>query len=213
MGATWKTKSMFDLDFEEESFCDLLNASGIETFSFDIPETNHSDVVSICQELITTHNIQNVMGYSYGCLPAMDIALSNEIKNLIMLDPFSGVPIKCEENDSKLHYKTEDVYSTIKEHSYMSELVSLAYIKTLGQSFDVCKFPKQYSKDNFDKYTNWNLHRKLKCNTLVAFTESSKKELRLKFSTLQQRFYPYSHWILLESGRKRLCEDLSAVLK
>lgn len=213
MGGTWKTKSMFDLDFDEDSFCDLLNSSGIETITFDIPETNHNDVITICEELIKTYNIKNVMGYSYGCLPAIDISLSHKINSLILLDPFSGIPINKIETEDTLLYETKDVYDVVKANTYMSDSAMNSYIKSLGDSFSVSRFPKKFSKTHFDYYTDWRLHRKIKCSTLVAFTESSKPEMHNRFSTLKSKFYNNSHWILLEDGRKRLCEDVCAVLK
>lgn len=213
MGGTWKTKSMFDLDFNEDSFCKLLNDSGIETFTFDIPETNHNDVVSICQDLINANNIKNIMGYSYGCLPAIDLSLCNNLNSLVLLDPFSGLKINKQEHDDRLYYKSSDVYDVVTNNCYLSQSALKSYIDSLGESFSVSNFPKKFSSTNFDKYTDWRLHRSIRCNKFVAFTESSKQEMHVKFSTIPRKFYKSSHWILIEEGRKSLCEDVCAVLK
>lgn len=214
MGGTWMTKSMFDLDFpeQENSFCQLLNELGIETFTFDITQKTHSDVVEYCKHIMVTHNITNVMGYSYGCLPAID--LSNITSNLILLDPFSGIKIQKEERDGRLYYKSSDVKDIIDKHTYIQDNVKLKYLESLGNDFDVSNFPKAYSKQNFDYYTDWKIHRKLRnSNPLVIFTESSKPEIHKKFSTLKTKFFANSHWILLEEGRKPLSLEVAKHLK
>jgi pimeloyl-ACP methyl ester carboxylesterase len=91
-GATWKIASMFDLKSDEDSFCDLLLADNIEVFSFDVPDTDHSSVVNWVYQLVEEHNINYIMGYSYGCISAIECALTHQLDGIILLDPFSGVP-------------------------------------------------------------------------------------------------------------------------
>jgi hypothetical protein len=212
MGGTWRTKSMFDLDFED-NFCSILNSYGIETFTFDIPETSHQHVLEICTKLVTEHNIKNVMGYSYGCLPAIDLSLQNQLDNLILLDPFSGIKIPKKEVEGRLYYKSSDVKEIIDSYTNVPADVKQLYLNSLGDEFDVSSFPKEYSKEHHNYYSDWRTHRKIKCKNLVAFTKSSKPEIHTKFSTLKCKFYDSSHWILLEEGRKPLAEDVKNMLK
>lgn len=212
MGATWKTKSMFDLDFKD-NFCSILNSNGIETFTFDIPETSHQNVVDICNDVIKENNITNIMGYSYGCLPAIDLSLELGIDNLILLDPFTPVKLNKTESNNRFYYNKSDIKTTLDLYTSIPENIKDIHLNTLPMMFDVSNFPNEYSKNNFEYYSSWKTHTSLKCKTLVAFTKSSNPEIHKQFSTLNCKFYDASHWILLEEGRKPLAVDVKNMLK
>ena len=214
MGATWKTKSMFDLDSDQESFCQILNNNGIETFAFDIPETSHDDVLNITFELIETHNIKNVMGYSYGCITAFDAAFRYKLDNVILLDPFSGTQIKNEEFDTHYEYNTSDVKTTIDEVCSIPESVKECYLSSLGGSkFNSPKYPKLKSRESYNTYTSRDAFDTLQGRLTVNFTDCVKQEVYEKYSMLNPTMYNSSHWILLESGRQELAKNVLTLIR
>lgn len=214
MGATWKTKSMFDLDCREDSFCKILNKNNIETFAFDIPDTCHEDVLQATYDIVEKYNIRNVMGYSYGCIAAFEAGIKYKLDNVILLDPFSGTQIKNKEFDTYYTYNVLDVKETVDAFSNMSEGVKENYLNSLGSFiFNSPKYPKIFSKSSYDFYTNKSVLSLSQSKITVAFTNCVKEEVYSKYEFLSPRMYDSSHWILLEEGRMQLANDVLSLIR
>jgi hypothetical protein len=87
MGKTWKYKTMFDLDMEEDSFADILYNAGIDVISVDWQTGDtHQTIFKKCRDLVNIQNPDYIMGYCYGCAVASAIG-NNKTKHMFMLDP------------------------------------------------------------------------------------------------------------------------------
>lgn len=214
-GATWKTKSMFDIDCEEDSFCDMLVENGIETFTFDIPFTNHDDVFNTAKYIIEENNVQNIMGYSYGCITALQYAQQNKIGRMILLDPFSpGTKVPKLELEDKMEFRRESIAELIQQTS-MNDIMKRAYLQSLDEVFYAPKYPILMSQKVRSAYTNEFFLSSLKCDeVLVIFTANPSDQIKRAYRKFNMQIYPEaSHWILLEDGRKDLCKTISTALK
>lgn len=215
MGGTWRTKSMFDLDFphKEKSFCQLLNESGIETFTFDIDHSSHQEVVTQCKELILNHKIKNIMGYSYGCLPAID--LSDIVGSIILLDPFSGVNIPHTIMEDSIFYSKADIIKIVESESNIDDNVKQLYYNSLEECVVRSFIFKKHVQNSYEEYTSPNKLKTIKCKTFIAFTNSSNQIMRNKHSIFKDvKYYKdASHWILIENSRVDLCRDIVERIK
>jgi len=206
---------MFDLDCEEDSFCDMLVEDGIETFTFDIPFSNHDDVFKNVTNIIKENTVQNIMGYSYGCITALQYAQQNKISKLILLDPFSpGTKIPKKELDDKVEFRRDSVAEVIEQTS-MNKTMKHAYLQSLDEVFYAPKYPIQTSQKFRSAYTNEFFLSSLKCDeVLVIFTGTPSDQIKRAYRKFNTQIYSEaSHWILLEEGRKDLCKTVSALLK
>jgi pimeloyl-ACP methyl ester carboxylesterase len=207
---------MFDIDCEEDSFCDILVENGIETFTFDIPFTNHDDVFKTTKHIIEENNVQNIMGYSYGCVTAMQYAQRNKIGTLILLDPFShGIKVPKIELNNKLEFHRESIAELIEKQTSMNETMRRAYLESLDEVFYAPKYPIATTRRVRSAFMSEFFLSSLQCDdVLVIFTGEPDEQAKRAYEKFNTQFYPNaSHWILLEDNRKQLCKALSAVLK
>jgi hypothetical protein len=206
---------MFDLDCEEDSFCDMLVEDGIETFTFDIPSSNHNDVFKTVKTIIKENDVQNIMGYSYGCIAALQYAQQNKIGKLILLDPFSpGIKVPKIELEDKVEIRRDSVAEVIEQTS-MNEIMKHAYLQSLDEIFYAPKYPIQITQQFRSAFTDEFFLSTLKCDGIfVIFTGTPSEKIKRVYRKFDTKIYSQaSHWILLEEARKDLCKTVSALLK
>ena len=206
---------MFDLDCEEDSFCDMLVESGIETFTFDIPFSSHDEVFKTAKHIIKENNVQNIMGYSYGCITALQYAQQNKISRLILLEPFPlDTKIPKIDLQDKLEFRRDSVAKLIEQTS-INETMKRAYLQSLEEVFYTPKYPSIITKKVRAAYTNEVFLSSLNCDEVFVFcTGNHSDQIKKAFCKFNIQIYPQaSHWILLEEGRKELCKTVSALLK
>lgn len=185
MGATWKYETMFGSTFLPDNFESLLNSHGIETYSVDYgKDDTFNDVVSACKEI----HFDYVMGYSLGCFLA--IALANQSKGIILLDPNSHIDHSQQKYiqdidtankffDSDIENKNHNVHTTLD-----FSLIKPTNKKTLFLF-------SEYGKNNNSLMTDsGKCFRMLRNKTTVVIPESS-------------------HYIMLESKRFEAAKIIS----
>jgi|LakMenE18May11ns_1017448.scaffolds.fasta_scaffold9785495_2 pimeloyl-ACP methyl ester carboxylesterase len=212
-GATWKIASMFDLKSDEDSFCDLLLADNIEVFSFDLPDTDHASVVNWVYQLVEEYKINYIMGYSYGCISAIECALTHQLDGIILLDPFSGVPTPSVEINNTFEYTVSEIEQLINDSTSINNNIKKLYLDSLSPNdkFTAPTYPKKLVMDrkflNLIAWTNIGL---IRCPVFTAFTSTARPQVKNYFSRFkQQTFTNSSHWILLEDGRFALAAEVS----
>jgi alpha/beta superfamily hydrolase len=228
MGATWHNKSMFDLDSDQPSLASILQASNIETYTFDIfgsgpgPKDyfigdQHQANVDYAVELIEQHNIDYIFAYSYGGIIAIDVALRTAIKGIIMLDPFANISIPFGETLDRDKYIVEpsvvaqalvDFNTKIDSNIVQSHLNSLSNTDTLITA----TYPKIVSRQRFKTFfTQDNFLGILdKCRVQVVLTKDRPVRFeQLGIPNLVIRNNNASHWIMLEDERFWLAETIS----
>lgn len=212
-GATWKIKSMFDIDLDEDSFCDILVKNNVEVFSFDFPSTNYEDALTKAKTLIKDNKIDYVMGYSFGCILLLECELELNLSGMILLDPFSPpLPIKNVEVGDQFKYQIADIKETLDARTFIKEHIKQAHIKTLSDSDALMAptFPKKLVSDGrFFTLPTWIDTNLIKCPVYVAFTNTAVDLIKNHVKNLKQKTYiNSSHWILLEDGRYELAADI-----
>lgn len=212
-GATWKYKSMFDIDIDEDSFCDILVANGIEVFSFDLSNTDYNDVLNKTKMLVKNFEIDYIMGYSFGCIAASECALELNLSGIILLDPFSPpAPIKNTEIDNQFKYQISDIKETLDTKTFIKEHIKQAHIKTLSDSDILMSptFPKKLVSDGkFSTLPAWTEVNNISCPIYAAFTNTAKDFVKNYYKVAEQKTYANNtHWILLEDGRVELAKDI-----
>jgi pimeloyl-ACP methyl ester carboxylesterase len=216
-GATWKISSMFDINTNEGSFCDLLLKHNIEVFSFDLPNTNHDNIVSNVRQLVETHGINYIMGYSYGCISAIECALTHKLDGIILLDPFSGVPVPSVTIDNNFEYTVSEIKKLVDDTTSIKDEIKKLYIDSLstGEKFTAPTFPKKLVMDRkFLKLSAWTNIGLVSCPVYVAFTSTARALIKDYFLRFKQKTYTSSsHWILLEDGRFDLANDIDKFIK
>lgn len=216
-GATWKISSMFDIDADEDSFCDLLLQHNIEVFSFDLPDTSHDDVIEKVKQLIETHSINYIMGYSYGCISAIECALTYKLNGIILLDPFSGVPVPSVTVGDHFEYTVSEIKQLVDNTTSIKDEIKKVYIESLstGEKFTAPTYPKKLVMDRkFLTLPAWTNIRLVSCPLYVAFTSTARAPIKDYFLRFKQKTYTTSsHWILLEDGRYTLADDINEFIK
>lgn len=211
-GATWKIASMLDLDSNEDSFCDLLLADNIEVFSFDLPDTDHADVVNKVKHLVEEHKINYIMGYSYGCISAIECALTHHLDGIILLDPFSGVPTPSVEINNTFEYTVSEIKQLINDTTSINNNIKKLYLDSLSPNdkFTAPTYPKKLVMDRkFLNLNAWTSIGLIRCPVFTAFTSTARPQIKNYFSRFKQKtFANSSHWILLEDGRFELATDI-----
>lgn len=213
-GATWKIKSMFDIDINSDSFCDLLIKNNIEVFSFDLPETSHIDLVNTAQILIEQHSIDYVMGYSYGCISSVELALTNDLKGVILLDPYQTnfKRIPAIDTGKTLRFKVQDVKNIVDEVTVMNDEVKQAYLTSLSdtEEFVVPRYPKTLvTNQNFLNLSAWTEIRFVKCPIYTVFSAVATQAVKNYLHMFDHKTYKdNSHWILLEDARFDLADTV-----
>lgn len=212
-GATWKYKSMFDIDIDEDSFCDILVANGVEVFSFDLSNTDYNDVLNKAKTLIKDFKIDYAMGYSFGCIAASECALELDLLGIILLDPFSPPgPIKSIEIGDQFKYQIADIKETLDTKTFIKEHIKDAHIKTLSDTDILLSptFPKKLVSDGkFSTLPAWTDIKSINCPIYCAFTNTAKDFVKNYYGEYKQKTYGNNtHWILLEDGRFELAKDI-----
>jgi thioesterase domain-containing protein len=202
---------MFDLDSEQDSFASILQQLGIETYTFDNSLNGHNDNVNFAVELIKQFDIDYVMGYSYGCITAYDVAKAVSVKGVMFLDPASSAKVNKKHIGNNFVLAKKDVRSALAENNTdISESVSDSYINALSdkETFTVPAYPMNAYKE-CDCFKPGALD---KLNVHMFLTSQSTTESRnwLPESTM---YYPKSsHWIMLEPERYNLANDVSQLM-
>ncbi len=211
MGATWHTKCMFDLDSEQDSFATILQQLGIETYTFDNSLNGHNDNVNFAVELIKQFDIDYVMGYSYGCITAYDVAQCVAVKGVMLLDPASLARVNKKRIGNNFVLAKKDVRSALVENNTdISGLVSDSYINAVSDK-EIFTVPT-YPMDAYKECDYFNPGVLDQSNAHMFLTSQSTPESRtwLPESTM---YYPESsHWIMLEPGRYNLANDVSQLI-
>jgi hypothetical protein len=211
MGATWHTKCMFDLDCAEDSFATLLHKGGIETYTFDIPTTDHQSNVDIAVSLVKQYEIDYILGYSYGCITALDVAKQTKIAGLMFLDPRSQVTVTKQHTDNKILVTRDNVDLALRENNVnITDVVRQAHLAALSNTDvlvvptypgPVCRQTEYFKPANLTELFN-------KQKIQLFLTSQSKEETKL-WNPANTIFYPdSSHWILLEPSRYQLAQDI-----
>lgn len=209
MGATWHTKCMFDVDCAEDSFADILNQHGIETHATDNSPKDHQDNVAQAVDAIKQHNIDYVMGYSYGCITALDISKKIPIKGLLFLDPVAPIQINKQMNPERTIIKKSDVDTALTTYNVTATPeMRQAYLSALGDSdtFEVPSYPIKTQK--FSSFFNMDvsLHHP---NIKLFLTGQSDLKTRTWIPDSTTMYPDSTHWILIEPGRYKLATDIA----
>jgi hypothetical protein len=217
MGSTWKTKNMFDLDMKEINFRQLLNDYGIETFTYDIPETSYEDFYSIAESLVQEHKIDNVMGYCMGGAVTLQLANKFEFNSITVIDVFRPLPKYKIYNEQTGRYECnkQQLLDCINKETKINDSVKAEYLDSLT---DVISSPKYMTKQHMEPIVghmcNKNYLANLKAKKKYLLWSSPfaayQKEIFTGFGT---KGYHASHWILLEEMRKELAKDLSMIVR
>jgi hypothetical protein len=206
MGATWHTKSMFDLDSDEDSFADILSHMGIETYAFDNLPAGHTANVGLAVDLIAQFGIDYVMGYSYGCLTAYDVARQTNIKGLVFLDPVSTPKVKKRRVGDFFEISKASIESAlIENNTSIADNIRIAHINALSTS-DTLMVPT-YPVTKYRESDCFGLDMFAELNIKMFLTSQSTEESRTWSPS--STYYPNSsHWIMLEAGRYALAHDV-----
>jgi hypothetical protein len=231
MGATWHNSCMFDLKTTEPSFADLLNAEGIETYSFNIGGTGpdqplreigdqHTDNIEHALELINEYQIEYVLGYSYGALVLSELIdrLPSCVKGIILLDPYAVLKqdkvILLDNGDKKLVTRQQVSQDLVDYGCNITDAVKYAYLDKLSQpgtELITASYPGKHMKANFEKFSGpANIERLCSKKIVAFFTNTSNKLVRDRFPASATVFWPDStHWILLEQKRFDLAKSIA----
>jgi hypothetical protein len=207
MGATWHTKCMFDLDSDQDSFATVLQQNGIETYTFDNSLNGHKQNVDFAVKLINCFKIDYVLGYSYGCITACDVATQTAIKGVMFLDPVSQSKVNKKRIGRDFLLTKQDVRSALVENNtHIIDNVSESYIHALSNS-DTFVVPA-YPMDVYREYDYFKTNLLEKLNLQIFLTSQCTPESRNWFPNSTIYYPDSSHWIMLESGRYNLANDI-----
>jgi hypothetical protein len=211
MGATWHTKCMFDLDSDQDSFATVLQQLGIETYTFDNSMIGHKDNVDFAVELINRFDIDYVMGYSYGCITAYDVAKRVAVKGVMFLDPSSLAKVNKKRIGNNFILTKKDVRSALIENNTdIVESVGDSYINALSDK-EIFTVPT-YPMDAYNECNYFTPNLLNQPNTRMFLTSQSTTE-SCNWVPESTVYYPESsHWIMLESGRYTLANDISQTI-
>jgi hypothetical protein len=222
MGATWHTKSMFDLDTDEDSFSDILVKHGIETYAIDLigcgdggSIDNVSDPyqhnLEYLKLVIKEHEIDYIMGYSTGCILAKELALSLNIKGVIFLDPSNNIILdKKLINDMFLITKQSVRQALVINGTNIKQKIVDDHINSLcnDEILKVAAYPitGKFLKNFLDPNGLQNFFNV--CNVQTFFTQKAEASVRSLFPSESTFYENSSHWIMLEDGRYQLAHDI-----
>lgn len=208
MGATWHTKCMFDLDCDEDSFADILYELGIETYTFDNLPDSHKSNVELAIKLINDYNIDYILGYSYGCITACDVAQLTTIRGIMLLDPKSQTKVNKTRVADTFTLTKHDVDAALTKNSVaISVAMHRAHIDALSQS-DTFTVPV-YPVDTIGEHSRFSDDLLGQSNLRLFLTGHSTKEVQ-HWNPAITTYYPdSSHWILLEKQRYALAQDVA----
>lgn len=226
MGATWHTKSMFDLDTSEESFSDLLQSKNLETYAFDIfglepnqfpDKINDQHLLNIdyAVDLVEKYNIEYIMGYSYGCLLAGAVSKRTKIKGLILLDPYATTTVsKTYPGNGRIAIdKTSIKRALVDNDTNIEPVIVNDYLHSLCTG-DVLISPwypvSACNREQQQFLQTENIESLMKFSKVKVFcTKQVPDNVKNLFPKEIMVEYPdASHWILLEKYRYQLADDV-----
>jgi predicted esterase YcpF (UPF0227 family) len=217
MGSTWKTKNMFDLDMKEKNFRQLLNDYGIETFTYDIPETSYEDYYNIAESLVKEHKIDNIFGYCIGGVAALQLAKKYDFNSIVVFDAFRPLPLYKTYNENKSRYECnkDQLLKVINTKTKMNIEVKEYFMNSLPEIIYGPDYVlKNIMKKTFGYMYNEDYLKDLKVKKKYLMWSApwaiNQKEVFTGFTT---KGYDASHWILLEQMRYELAKDLSIIVK
>ena len=231
MGATWHSRSMFNLQTIEDNFKTLLLKHNIEPYWFDIVGSeqrtgtigNQHDLnVDCAAKLIEEHSIDYVMGYSYGAIVAADVVLAGaKVKGLILLDPYSGPQHETQtidNGDKKVLTKISILQELARYKSKINKTVVRDYLKNLTPEAELvtAHYPDIVARERRQQFLSKEFLAELSTRLpmLVVFTSMARPEVKEKFPKETIKEYPDStHWILLEEGRFKLANDVKTFIE
>lgn len=227
MGATWHTKSMFDLETKNYSFAKLLNQQGIETYAVDILGSGpgekpkfigdlYDKTLSLLSKVVHTNGIDSIMGYSTGCAFVTDLCKTHLFKKIIFLDPGARVTLDktCQDNDRYVITKTAVSQALTTNQTAVDDITASYHLSALcaGSELVTAAYPitGQYLKKIYKSQTLQKLLAENKIKTF--FTKHSVKPVRDLFQA-NHVYWPHaSHWILLEPYRIQLAHEIEKFL-
>jgi hypothetical protein len=204
MGATWTNKCMFDLDTVEDSFADILKKQNVEVFTFDILDS-HQENLDHASKLIEEFGIDYLMGYSYGCVVAKELAKKHKLKGIMFLDPFAAVVVESIEMNNRLFITEQAICKALEEYkTNIKQSILQDYLKMIvDRPFQI--YPKKVVKEQFEGF---NI-KDLTCALQVFLTKTPKKFVEMLFpKEIIKRNSDASHWILLEDHRYWLADQV-----
>jgi esterase/lipase len=227
MGATWHTKCMFDLETHEPSFAKLLNQQCIETYAVDIIGSGpglkntvigdqYQNTLDLLQYIVEQYKIDHVMGYSTGCVFAVDLLKKYSFKKIILLDPGAQIKISRQVvNDDKYVISKEQVYDILKINEVNVDAWTLAdHVNSLSYSDELVTAAWPIAGNYLNKISQKDIvDLKGNNNVKLFFTKHSLPDMREVFGS-QGVFLPHaSHWVLIEPGRRELATDVAEFIK
>jgi thioesterase domain-containing protein len=198
---------MFDVDCKDDSFADLLVSKGVETYTFDNLPGGHAVNLKTAIDLVNFYNIDYVMGYSYGCITAYEVARATNVKGILLLDPLSKVKVNKQVNGDTLTVTKSDVGQALVDNSViLSDAMRDAYISSLSTTDQLTVFAYPSTMYAKTDYFNPRLFEEL--NACMFLTRQSVEASRT-WCPERTVYYPSSsHWIMLEPTRVDLATDV-----
>jgi pimeloyl-ACP methyl ester carboxylesterase len=232
MGATWHNSCMFDLKSEEPNFSDLLNSHGIETHTFNIvgtgPEAKtgiignaHEANIQQALDMINQHQIEYVLGYSYGAMLVSDMFanLPSCVKGIVLLDPYAVLNVENNvfiDNFDKKIVSRERVAEDLKNlGSTINNSMQAAHLLALSDSETLitATYPGKTMKAGFERFTaqeNINKFTAGNIKFLAVFSKNANPKVASKFPKDSTKIYAdASHWLLLEKERFDFANDVA----
>ena len=226
MGATWDTKSMFDLDTVEDSLADILNQKDIETYAFDIfgggQQINNKSIignlhpknVEYANEIIKEHNIDFVFGHSYGAPIAQHAAMGTSVKGLMFFDPFPTNPNKydikrrwIDDFDKVVFTKSNITAAMLKYSKGINPVIWKDHLDALcdGEVFVTASYTRKVGPKIFNEFYRHSIISEIPKRVFYSF---NCDEDCLDIYDDKVFIPDASHWIALEPFRYQLSEEI-----
>jgi hypothetical protein len=224
MGGTWHTKALFDIDVkDEDSAADLFFKRSIETLAFDTVGTGikhinlpfgnrNADNVNVARQLISGHNIKNVLCYSYGCNVLIELMKDGfTFDHVILLDPKSQAnPRKEHRDDDIIIYDKIDLIKNFKESNInLSPRILQAHLNAMVNAPNG-KIITPYYPNLLDSTAQEIADLQHLCPFRIVFSNQSRANMRELFDEDKQIMYDdASHWMLIEEARHKLVDYIA----
>lgn len=216
---------MFDLDTIEDSFADILQAYGVETYAADLfgsgpgPKPDiigdrYCDNLEYLSAKIKEFDINCVMGYSSGCTVIKDLATQFAFDSIILLDPAarSKMTKQLVNNDKYIINKSAVAQALVDNETTIDPRIAQDYIDAMTTELELvtASYPVRYLKDCFTSEVVDKLYQRNNIKTF--FTKNSVEQARTLFPADSVYYTNASHWILLELYRYQLAKDVVTFL-
>ena len=224
MGATWHTKALFDIDVEgEDSAADLFAKNGIETLTFntvgtgikdpELPFGNcNADNINVARQLISGHNIKNVLCYSYGCNVLIHLIKEGfRFDKVVILDPRSDATPKkeYEDNDIIIYNKLDLMMKFREANINLSPRMLQAHLNAMVNA-PKGRIISPYYPNLLDSTVQEIADLQHLCPFRIVFSNQSRANMRELFDKDNQIMYEdASHWMLIEEARHKLVDYIT----